>query len=194
MNLLNKTVQYLALATLAGFSINAAVAAESVAKTLSEINSAAPSIKVTSSAIQQGKPVPVKHTADGDDMAPDLQWTNLPDKTKSVAICVVDPDAPNGDWWHWILFNLPASVKELKEGTSKTAAVDGGASQGTNDFGKSGFNGPSPPAGKTHRYFFNVYALDKTLNKSVDDKAAFLAALKGHVIARGELMATYLRK
>jgi Raf kinase inhibitor-like YbhB/YbcL family protein len=183
------------LAAVAALSLaGPASAAGSVAQSLAELNAKEPSIKVKSAAIQQGKAVPVKHTADGDDMAPDLQWSDLPAKTESIAICVVDPDAPNGDWWHWILFNLPATASELKEGTSKSAVVDNGASQGTNDFGKSGYNGPSPPAGKTHRYFFNVYALDTTLKKSVDDKAAFVAALKGHVIARGELMATYLRK
>ncbi|CAN5601146.1 YbhB/YbcL family Raf kinase inhibitor-like protein [soil metagenome] len=151
------------------------------------------SLKVSTSAFASGAAIPTKYTADGEDIAPSLSWSAAPAKTKSIAICVVDTDAPRGDWWHWVLYGLDAKTTELKEGTPKTASAVG-ASQGKNDFDKTGYNGPAPPKGKVHHYYFRVFALDKVLSEKPGiDKAAFDKAIAGHVIAKGETVGTYIR-
>lgn len=149
-------------------------------------------LKVTTTAFASGAAIPTKYTADGEDIAPSLSWSAVPLKTKSIAVCVVDTDAPRGDWWHWILYGLDAKATELKEGTAKTAVV-AGASQGKNDFGKTGYNGPSPPRGKVHHYYFRVFALDKMLSEKSLDKVAFEKAIAGHILAHGETVGTYIR-
>lgn len=150
-------------------------------------------LKVLTTAFASGAPIPTKYTADGEDIAPSLSWSAVPPKTKSIAVCVVDTDAPRGDWWHWVLYGLDAKTTELKEGTAKTAVV-AGASQGKNDFGKTGYNGPSPPRGKVHHYYFRVFALDKMLSEKPGlDKVAFEKAIAGHILAHGETVGTYIR-
>lgn len=150
-------------------------------------------LKVTTTAFASGAAIPTKYTADGEDIAPSLSWSAVPPQTKSIAVCVVDTDAPRGDWWHWVLYGLDAKTTELKEGTAKTA-VAANASQGKNDFGKTGYNGPSPPRGKVHHYYFRVFALDKMLNEKPGlDKVAFEKAIAGHIIAHGETVGTYIR-
>lgn len=150
-------------------------------------------LKVSSNAFAGGASIPAKYTADGDDIAPALTWSAPPAKTKSIAICVVDTDAPRGDWWHWILYGLDANATELKEATPKTATAFG-ATQGQNDFGKTGYNGPAPPKGKVHHYYFRVFALDKMLSEKPGiDKVAFEKAITGHILARGEAVGTYIR-
>jgi Raf kinase inhibitor-like YbhB/YbcL family protein len=151
------------------------------------------SLKVSTTAFTGGAAIPAKYTADGEDIAPSLSWSAVPAQTKSIAVCVVDTDAPRGDWWHWVLYGLDAKTTELKEGTPKTPAAVG-ASQGVNDFGKTGYNGPSPPKGKVHHYYFRVFALDKMLSaKPGLDKVAFEKAIAGHILARGEAVGTYIR-
>lgn len=156
-------------------------------------NAQAEVLKVSTNAFAGGASIPVKYTADGDDIAPALTWSTPPAKTKSIAICVVDTDAPRGDWWHWILYGLDAKATELKEATPKTATA-AGATQGQNDFGKTGYNGPSPPKGKVHHYYFRVFALDKMLSEKPGiDKVAFEKAIAGHILASGEAVGTYIR-
>jgi len=150
-------------------------------------------LKVTTTAFVSGAAIPTKYTADGEDIAPSLSWSAVPPQTKSIAVCVVDTDAPRGDWWHWVLYGLDAKTTELKEGTAKTA-VAANASQGNNDFGKTGYNGPSPPRGKVHHYYFRVFALDKMLSEKPGlDKVAFEKAIAGHILAHGETVGTYIR-
>ena len=152
------------------------------------------SLKVSTTAFTSAAAIATKYTADGEDTAPSLSWSAAPAKTKSIAICVVDTDAPRGDWWHWVLYDLDARTTELKEGTPKTPLAVG-AKQGTNDFGKTGYNGPSPPKGKVHHYYFRVFALDKMLSvKPGLDKVAFEKAIAGHILARGETVGTYIRQ
>lgn len=150
-------------------------------------------LKVTTTAFTSGAAIPTKYTADGEDIAPSLSWSAVPPQTKSIAVCVVDTDAPRGDWWHWVLYGLDAKTTELKEGTAKTA-VAANASQGKNDFGKTGYNGPSPPRGKVHHYYFRVFALDKMLSEKPGlDKVEFEKAIAGHILAHGETVGTYIR-
>lgn len=104
------------------------------------------------------------------------------------------PDAPRGTFVHWVLFNLPADARVLKEGVPAVESLDNGGKQGKNDFGAVGYGGPAPPRGKPHRYYFTLYALDAILDLLAGaTKQQLLAAVKGHVVAEGKLMGRYGR-
>lgn len=151
-------------------------------------------MKIASSAFAPGQPIPQKHTCDGPDVSPALNWSEAPQNTKSFALIADDPDAPVGTWVHWVLFNVPAGTQALPEGVPKTDSVAGGV-QGRNDFGRIGYGGPCPPPGKPHRYFFKLYALDTTLSLSPGVKKPDVEkAMQGHVLAQAEVMGTYQRK
>jgi len=147
-------------------------------------------VKVTSTAFKEGDVIPRKYTCDDRDVSPQLAWASVPSGAKSVAIICDDPDAPGGTWVHWVVFNIPATAKELAEGVR---ALPAGTNQGTNDFRKLGYGGPCPPGG-THRYFFKVYALDTVLNlKEGATKAELLKSMEGHILDQGQLMGRYKR-
>lgn len=155
---------------------------------------AADSLRVTSSAFSQNSSIPKKYTGDGDDVSPPLSWTAGPPKTKSYALSCEDPDAPSGTWWHWILFNMSPGTTVLGEAVPKVAQMAQGVGQGANDFHKPGYNGPAPPAGKVHHYNFKVRALDTMLTIRPNcSKEAYEAAIKGHVLAEGQLTGVYQR-
>jgi len=146
-------------------------------------------LAVTSTAFKEGGMIPRKYTCDDRDLSPQIAWTGVPAGAKSVALICDDPDAPVGTWVHWVMFNIPATVKELTEGALPPA----GAKLGTNDFRKLPYGGPCPPGG-THRYFFKVYALDTLLAlKEGATKAELLKAMEGHDLAQGQLMGKYKR-
>ena len=150
-------------------------------------------MRLTSSAFVDGAVIPKQCTADGEDQSPPLHWADGPPNTRSYALIVDDPDAPRGTWVHWVLFNLPADCRELSA-SAAAAGLPPEAKQGKNDFGKLGYGGPAPPRGKPHRYFFKIYALDTILNLLVGaTKAQLEAAMKGHILAQGQLMGTYGR-
>ena len=151
-------------------------------------------LELTSTAFGNGERIPVRFTGDGEDVSPPLAWSGAPEGTKSFAIICDDPDAPRGTWTHWVAFNLSPSLHVLTEDVPKHVTLADGASQGTNDFGRSGYGGPAPPPGKPHRYFFRLYAADEILPiKAGASKAQLLSALKGHTLAEAELMGTYGR-
>ncbi len=151
-------------------------------------------IKVTSTAFKDGGVIPLKYTCDGEDGSPPISWDTLPAVTQSIALISDDPDAPMGNWVHWVVYNLPATFKELKEGIPPAEAIAGGGKQGINDFGRFGYGGPCPPGG-THRYFFKLYALDAVMDISGKvTKNKLESAMKGHVLAQGELMGRYSRR
>jgi Raf kinase inhibitor-like YbhB/YbcL family protein len=151
-------------------------------------------IELSSSAFQPGATIPQPFTGDGVDRSPPLRWSEPPDGTKALALICDDPDAPRGTWVHWVLFNLPGQVRELEEGVPTADELGNGARQGKNDFGKIGYGGPAPPRGKPHRYFFKLYALDTTLDLPAGaTKAQLEQAMKGHILAEGQLMGTYRR-
>jgi Raf kinase inhibitor-like YbhB/YbcL family protein len=111
-----------------------------------------------------------------------------------LALIADDPDAPAGTWTHWVLFNLPPTTTHLAEGVNKVDELPGGARQGRNDFRKIGYNGPCPPPGKPHRYFFKLYALDTGLQLSAGaSKQELEKAMEGHIAGHAELMGTYKR-
>lgn len=146
-----------------------------------------------STAFAAGGMIPSKHTCDGPDLSPPLNWSDVPPKTRSLALIVDDPDAPRGTWVHWVLWNLPAESRSLEEGVPKRDSLPNGAKQGTTDFRSLGYGGPCPPSG-THRYFFKLYALDTTLTlPSSTTKRDLEQAMKGHILQQAELMGTYKR-
>jgi len=150
-------------------------------------------VTITSSSFTEGGLIPKKHTCDAEDISPDLNWSGVPKEVKSLALICDDPDAPVGTWVHWVLFNIPADVTTLQAGVSPDAVLKNGARHGKNDFRKLGYGGPCPPGG-THRYFFKIYALDTLLSlESGSTKSQLLAAMKGHVLAEGQLMGKYKR-
>jgi len=146
-------------------------------------------LKISSTAFTHNGPIPSKYTCDGADVNPPLVVENVPTGTHSLALIVDDPDAPAGTWVHWVVWNIRASTKEIKEN-----AVPDGVSQGITDFKKRKYGGPCPPSG-THRYFFKLYALDATLTLGPNaDKAVVESAMKGHILAQAELIGLYSRK
>jgi Raf kinase inhibitor-like YbhB/YbcL family protein len=145
-------------------------------------------MQVTSSAFNNGQPIPTAYTCDGKDVSPPLAWNTAPQGTQSFVLIADDPDAPKGVWTHWVLFDLPADTGELAEG----AAI---GKQGLNDFKHAGYGGPCPPAGKPHRYFFKLYALDTMLNlRPGASRQDVEAAMAKHILAQGQLMGTYQRR
>ena len=151
-------------------------------------------IKVTSSAFKEGGMIPAKYTCDGADISPPLQWDSVPEGTMSIALINDDPDAPMGTWVHWVLFNLPAATTSLAENVPPDKTLTNGARQGMNDFHKIGYGGPCPPGG-THRYYFNIYALDTQLDLQAGaTKKELLRAMQGHILAEGQLMGKYKRQ
>ncbi|HEY9786191.1 MAG TPA: YbhB/YbcL family Raf kinase inhibitor-like protein [Candidatus Obscuribacterales bacterium] len=151
-------------------------------------------ITLKSSAFSEGANIPKAYTADGSDSSPPLKWSGAPSGTKSFALSLKDPDAPKGAFVHWTIINIPPNATELKEGLAKTPSLPDGALQGTNDFNKAGYNGPSPPKGSSHKYEFKVVALDTKLNlKPGFSRSDYSKAIKGHVIGAGKLVGVYSR-
>jgi len=152
-------------------------------------------IQLTSTAFADGQPVPVKYTADALDISPPLAWANAPADTKSFALIVVDPDAPSGDWTHWLIYDLPPTTTSLAEDQLKVPQLHNGAKQGLNDFKKTGYGGPAPPPGKMHHYYFKLYALDAMTGLPPGaTKADLLKAMDGHLLGEGRLMGTCQRQ
>ena len=155
-------------------------------------------MKLTSSGFENQKSMAKKFTCDGEDISPALEWSGVPDGTKSFALIMDDPDAPDPanprmTWVHWVLYNIPAAIGSLPEGV-KDKDLPEGTLQGLNDWKKTGYGGPCPPIGK-HRYFHKLYALDIVLpDMSHPNKAALEKAMDGHVLSKAELIGFYQRK
>lgn len=154
-------------------------------------------LKLTSTAFAHLGPIPLLYTCDGRDLSPPLSWTGVPPGTKSLALTVFDPDAPDPDapkmtWVHWVLYNIPADSVGFQQGISESD-LPAGTRQGVNDWHRTGYGGPCPPIGR-HRYFFKLYALSTDfpdLGKLT--KAGLEKAMRGHLLAEAELMGTYQR-
>ncbi len=151
-------------------------------------------IQVTSTAFAEGELIPPDYTADGPNISPPLQWQGAPEAAVSIALINDDPDAPVGTWAHWVLYNLPGDTTSLPENIPPDETLDNGGVHGTTDFGRIGYGGPAPPSG-THRYYFKIYALDSMLDLAPGaTKAQVEKAMKGHVLAEGQLMGKYKRR
>ena len=147
----------------------------------------------TSTAFNNEERIPTKYTCDGQNVSPPLQWSAAPQDTKSFALICDDPDAPGGTWVHWVLYNIPGSTRALPEAIPSDAILADDSRHGKNSWGRLDYGGPCPPSG-THRYFFNLYALDKMLDLSSGaSKDQVRHAMQGHVLAQAQLMGKYSR-
>jgi Raf kinase inhibitor-like YbhB/YbcL family protein len=152
------------------------------------------SFNLTSTAFEDGQPIPLDHTGEGRDLSPPLKWTDPPGGTNSFALICEDPDAPRGTWTHWVIFNMPAPSRELSEGVPREEGLANGTRQGANDFGKVGYGGPKPPPGKAHRYEFKLFALSRPLDlPGRCSKQQLLSAMKGHILGEAKLTGLYAR-
>ncbi len=153
----------------------------------------APAMNLSSPAFSHQGEIPARHTCQGDDVSPALQWSGLPEGTRSLALIVDDPDAPDPKapkmtWVHWVLYNIPPTASGLPQGIS---TLPPGTLEGRNDWKRTGYGGPCPPIGR-HRYFHKLYALDVVLpDLGAADKAKLEKAMQGHILAQTELVGTY---
>ena len=152
----------------------------------------------TSTAFEPGGAIPAAYTCQGKDLSVPLAWSGLPAGTRSLALIVDDPDAPDPaapkmTWVHWVLYNIPPTATGLPEAV-EPRALPAGTLEGRNDWGRTGYGGPCPPVGR-HRYFFKLYALDVALpDLGQPDKARLERAMKGHVLAQQQLVGTYAKR
>lgn len=145
---------------------------------------------LSSPAFDNGESIPVEFSCDGDDHSPRLDWSNPPQDTRSYALIIEDPDAPDGTFTHWILYDLPPGQTSLPEG------ADNPGKEGRNDFEEVGYGGPCPPpAHGDHRYYFRLHALDVPSLDLPENatRAQFDKALEGHVLGTAELMGRFQR-
>jgi hypothetical protein len=151
-------------------------------------------LELKTEGFRPGSPIPAKFTCSGANVSPTLSWDNPPPRTQSFVLIVDDPDAPAGTWVHWVVYNLPASTRQLPEHVPLGDVLAGGGNQGLNDFPTNGYGGPCPPPGKPHRYFFRLFALDTVLNLRAPARRTDVdSAMKGHILAQAELMGTFER-
>lgn len=153
-------------------------------------------LTVTSPAFKHGEPIPATYSAYGEDVSPPLVIANVPVKTQSLVVLVEDPDAKEPKpYIHWVIYNLPASQTSLRTGVPTQIRLTqlGRAEQGPNSRGSTGYFGPKPPVGDPpHHYHFMVFALDTKLNVGPNaDRHKVLVAMKGRVLAKGELIGTF---
>lgn len=175
-------------------------AAVAIAFTTAASAQAPAALLVSSTTIAAGQPMPRRHTADGENVSPALQWRGAPPTTRSFAVICDDPDVPiPGGFVHWVVYNIPATAAGLPENlpiepTVPMPAAIAGTTQGLSGFKRPIYRGPAPPPGKPHHYHFTVYALDVTGLAPGLTKAQLVEAMQGHVVARGELVALYERQ
>jgi hypothetical protein len=157
-------------------------------------------LTITSTAFAAGQRIPKKHTGEGADVSPALSWSGIPEGAVELALIMDDPDAPSAEpWVHWVIYKIPASVQGLPEGVPRSDRLTAptGALQGKNSWPSDnlGYRGPMPPPGHgTHHYHFKLYALDAALSAAPGlTKAKLLDAMRGHILAQGELIGTYQR-
>jgi Raf kinase inhibitor-like YbhB/YbcL family protein len=149
---------------------------------------------LASRAFKEGAMIPKQHTGEGADVSPALSWSNAPAGTAAFVLVCDDPDAPVGNWVHWVLYDIPADLAALDEGVPRKDTVLGSAKQGRTDFRNNYYQGPMPPPGKPHRYVFKLYAIDRATGLPPGaTKEKVLKAIEGHVLAEAQLMGLYQR-
>lgn len=152
-------------------------------------------LTLTSTDFVDAGDLPARCTCEGEDRSPALAFDGVPPGTKSLALIVDDPDAPDPrapktTWVHWVLYGLPPDTRGLAAGVTREGLPEG-AREGLNDWKRAGWGGPCPPVGR-HRYFFKLYALDAVLpDLGVPTKARLLDAMRGHVLAEAQLVGCY---
>jgi Raf kinase inhibitor-like YbhB/YbcL family protein len=154
-------------------------------------------LTIVSAAFAHHAGIPRRYTCDGANVSPPLAWSGAPDRTRSLALIMDDPDAPDPaapkmTWVHWVLYNIPPGADRLPEAVAPKA-LPKGTLQGLNDWKQTGYGGPCPPIGR-HRYFHKLYALDIVFEDlGTPAKATLEKAMKGHILAEAELIGTYRR-
>lgn len=154
-------------------------------------------MQLKSPSFENLRSIPAKYTCDGKDVPPPIEWSNVPNGTKSFALIVDDPDAPDPadpkmTWVHWIIYNIPTTFRSLPEGIQEKDLPEG-TLQGLNDWKRTGYGGPCPPIGE-HRYFHKLYALDTILpDLKKPTKAKLEKAMEGHILSKTELIGVYQR-
>lgn len=142
-------------------------------------------MKIVSSAFENRQSIPVQYTCKDKGINPSLHFLDIPQNAKSLVLIMDDPDAPSGDFVHWVIYNMPVSAASIAE-NSKPAGIEGATS-----IGKPGYIGPCPPSG-THRYFFKLYALDTMLTLPVNaDKRIVTTAMNDHIVSQAELVGLF---
>jgi Raf kinase inhibitor-like YbhB/YbcL family protein len=145
-------------------------------------------MKIKSSAFEPNQFIPAKYTCDGANINPPLYFEEIPAEAKSLVLIMEDPDAPAGNWVHWVLWNIKPQITQILENE-----VPPGSIQGKTSFGKVNYGGPCPPFG-THRYFFRLFALDKELElKTGADIKELQKAMENHILDKAELVGLYGR-
>ena len=151
-------------------------------------------ISVKCPVFKDGEMIPSRYTCDGVNVSPPITWSDPPESTKSLALICDDPDAPMGTWVHWVVYNIAPNQAGFGENVPTGSRTPDGAVQGVTDFGTEGYGGPCPPSG-THRYYFKVYALDMELSiNGQATKKQVVDAMKGHILAQGQIMGRYKRQ
>lgn len=152
-------------------------------------------LQLVSAAFSNNQPIPRNHACDGEKTSPPLRWSGAPPGTRSYALVVHDPDAPGGDFTHWLVYDLPATVTELPSGTYREEKLALGGLEGANSFGATGYGPPCPPAGPAHRYIFTLYALNQpSLGlHSGASQGDVERAMQGKILARSQLVGLYHR-
>jgi Raf kinase inhibitor-like YbhB/YbcL family protein len=156
------------------------------------------SLAIASIAFAANAAIPALYTCEGKDISPPLEWSGAPQGTKSFALIVDDPDAPDPaapkmTWVHWVLYDIPASAQNLPEAV-QPAALPSGTREGVNDWKRTRYGGPCPPIGR-HRYYHKLYALDVLLaDLKRPTKAALEKAMEGHILAQATLVGTYQKR
>ncbi len=196
-----RNVGKLCLAGFLGFFIGLGTAAYASKKSLHNANIGkgedTMTLAITSPAFSHNGKIPMRYTCDGEDISPALEWSGLPEGTKSLVLIVDDPDAPDPaapkmTWVHWVLYNISPSVLRLPEGV-RSKDLPEGTKEGLNDWKRTGYGGPCPPIGR-HRYFHKLYALDVVLpDLGKPTKGKLEKAMEGHILAKAELVGTYQR-
>ncbi len=151
-------------------------------------------MEISSPDFRNMNAIPTRFACDGANLSPELDWTGLPDSTVALALVVVDPDAPTKNFIHWIIYNIPATARGLNRGVPPEPDLGGGVCQGMNDFAQVGYDGPCPPPGPPHRYFFRLYALDRRLDlRPAATKEELMSAAHNHILGQTEMLGTYGR-
>lgn len=141
-------------------------------------------------AFKNNEYIPSKYSCEGENVSPALSWSGAPQGTKSFVLIIDDPDAPMGDWVHWLVYDIP----EDKNSISENASLKSSCKEGKTSFDTIGFGGPCPPPGKPHRYFFKLYSLDTMLNLPAGlTKQQLLKAMEGHILGKAQLLGLYKR-
>jgi Raf kinase inhibitor-like YbhB/YbcL family protein len=176
--------------------VTAALAATPLACNRNKLSREVPVLVVKTSSFPAAGAIPSQFSSCEGQVndSPELSWQAPPDRTQSLALLVTDPDAPIGNFVHWVIYDLPPEMHELPQAIRKAEQLPNGSRQGTNDFGEIGYDGPCPPGHSAHRYVFDLYALDTRLNLSAGaTKKQVTDAMSNHILAHGQLTGRYQR-